>query len=434
MFDELDAGRRLREEQSLGPKVAASYAAELRELKNALQAAQQTACEMGQFLDVLGQELRAPLTPLLTAVQLLRENACLPAALHTYVAVIAENAEAQARLVDDLLDMNLLRAGKLQLTVEEVDSAELVSSTVELFAADAEVRQVSLCVDAAASLPTLRADRARLQQVLRNLLHNALKFCAPGDTVRVSTADSSQGLRIVVADNGAGIDPSVLGVVFRAYAQGEETLARPFGGLGLGLALSKGLVELHGGSIEVDSPGAGQGTAVSVILPSARAVQKTIDVRQLGAVAVTRGTSPRRILLVDDHADTLTLTKMLLERQGYIVETASCAAQAVAAAECCAFDLLISDIGLPDESGLVLLKRLNSSRPIKGIALSGYGREVDVQSSREAGFVEHLTKPINLQRLQQVIEQVFAGDRPQERGDVNLVPRGRGGSTSGNAR
>jgi CheY-like chemotaxis protein len=293
------------------------------------------------------------------------------------------------------------------------------------------------------------ADPARLHQVLWNLVKNAVKFTPPGGTVTVRTAASAAGdseaalrtdppaLLIEVADTGIGIAPDALPRIFNAFEQGDRTRARQFGGLGLGLAISRALVEAHGGELTAASDGPGAGATFALRLPRSAepaaddSAADTTDTTDHGATVTGAADDPTtrapaglqttgrsvgqgagdalassRVLLVEDHADTARMLSRLLSSSGHSVETATSVASALGLADQHPFDILISDIGLPDASGYELMEQISRRFGIRGIALSGYGMERDMQRSRDAGFSEHLVKPINLEQLEAVIRRV----------------------------
>ena len=257
------------------------------------------------------------------------------------------------------------------------------------------------------------ADSARLQQVLWNVIKNAVKFNRDDGSLLVRTEDTPEGrVRVEVRDSGVGIEPDVLPQIFNAFEQGGKEVTRLFGGLGLGLAISKALVELHGGTITAESAGRDQGA--TFLLSFDAALQGIRPAHDKGAPADAAREPGLRILLVEDHTDTREAIAELLGLYGHEVATAASVATALAAvvagtdAEGCAFDLIISDLGLPDGTGLDLMREIRTrcGDGIKAICLSGYGMEEDMRQSREAGFLAHLTKPVSLQELEAVLQRV----------------------------
>ena len=393
------------------------------EVRRARDAAEAANNAKDRFLAMLSHELRTPLTPILTAVQLLDNDPRLDRELANMISMIRRNVELEARLIDDMLDLTRVSRGKLQLHRQTTDAHAAIRSVMEI--CDVEVRSKGLTchVELEATQHFVHADPARLQQVLWNLVKNALKFTPAGGKIFVRTRNADPiddgrpasrrdrarkhqpRLVIEVQDTGIGIAPEALERIFDAFEQADASIARLFGGLGLGLSISKALVDLHEGTLNVSSSGVGQGATFTISLETvnAPAPQATPSLNDRPA-----DDTALRILLVEDHPDTLRVMTRLLKRDGHDVQTANTVAAALAVAGAGQFDLLISDIGLPDGSGYDLMRQLQSRRPIQGIVLSGFGMEEDIRRSREAGFVEHLTKPVNATRLSETIRQVTA--------------------------
>ena len=360
-----------------------------------------------EFLAVLSHELRTPLTPVLTAVQMMERDDSLTPELRDSVTMVRRNVELEARLIDDLLDLTRISRGKLELFLAPTDVHGKVRHVVGICDSDVRSKQLTLTVKLKARRHHVRADGARLQQVLWNLLKNAVKFTPDGGTITVLTEDAGPDLiGIEVSDSGCGIAPTLLPTIFDAFVQGRN-VTRRHGGLGLGLTISRRLVEMHGGTLEAFSAGEGRGSTFRLLLPVTPAVleEETQPAKPIRTAGAGVGGS---ILLVEDHSDTSRTMKRLLHHSGYQVRTADSVASALREAEAGAFDLLICDIGLPDGSGLDLMRQLLAKQPVKGIALSGYGMEDDVRRSREAGFAEHLTKPVDVRRLEEVIRHNLA--------------------------
>jgi PAS domain S-box-containing protein len=379
------------------------------ELKKAKEAAEMADRAKDHFLAVLSHELRTPLTPVLTAVHALREEKTLPAGLSSYIDVIHRNVELEARLIDDLLDLTRIAREKLQLFIETLDAHALLRNVLEICREDIMTKQLQLSVELDAPQYHVKADSARLQQVFWNLLKNAVKFTpAGGELVIRSSQMQDKSLQVAITDSGIGIEEHILPRIFDAFEQGERSITRKFGGLGLGLAISKALVDMQGGKLSATSAGKDLGATFAVELP----IAATPEWRPGSPLPDDKGTDSRslRILIVDDHADTSRVMQLLLERRGYTVQTASTVGSALEAALEGDYDLLISDIGLPDGSGLDLMRQLQESKPIVGVALSGFGMEEDIQKSIQAGFVEHLTKPVNFKQLQEVIQRLTGVD------------------------
>ena len=361
-----------------------------------------------QFLAVLSHELRTPLTPVLLCVEDLCRDNTLPPPVHQAMEMTRRNIELEARMIDDLLDLTRIVRGKLQLERVLTDVHALLRNSIEICNADIRAKNLCISLGFSALANFVYADPARLQQVFWNLIKNAVKFTPPNGTIifRSRNVPNSRGtgLQIEVEDSGIGIDAAFLPNIFNAFEQGEKSRSRRFGGLGLGLAITKNLVEAHGGTISVNSPGRDLGTRFTIDL----------DTVEPGAsnpgAAMPKSDAPRahgiRILLVEDNHETGILLRKILERRGYQVDLATTMQAGLDAAGKASFDLLLSDVGLPDGSGLELMKRLRETRILPGIAMSGFGMDEDIHRSREAGFEDHLTKPISIAKLEEAIEKV----------------------------
>jgi PAS domain S-box-containing protein len=390
-------------------------------LKQAKEAAEFANSAKDQFLAVLSHELRTPLTPVLAIVQMLDEDPALPEELRTWVHTIGRNVQLEARLIDDLLDLTRIANGKLQLNVEQVETHRLVQETVAICQEDIKNKCLSLDLDLKATSTHVSADPARLQQVLWNLLKNAVKFTPEGGSITIHTSNHDGVFRCQVVDTGIGIPADHLARVFNAFDQGDKTITRRFGGLGLGLAISKALVDQHGGMIHAHSEGANLGSTFTIELPTVdpnippkeKKKRKNSNVTPgsiSGGVETPVVQSTGRILLVEDNNDTSQAIQVLLERKGFTVLVAHTVQSAIEIAKTYPCDLVISDIGLPDGTGLEMIRKLNQIRPTRGIAMSGFGMEEDVQRSLSAGFYAHLVKPIRFEQLNEVLQQMLVQD------------------------
>jgi two-component system, chemotaxis family, CheB/CheR fusion protein len=392
------------------------------ELERAHQQAQAANEAKDRFLATLSHELRTPLTPVLAVVSRLESSPDL-AGHADEVAMIRRNVELEARLIDDLLDLTRVSTGKLELHRRETDSRKVIEHVLATMEREIVEKGLRLEVRLAAKEHRIWADAPRLTQVFWNLLSNAVKFTPPGGTILVTSRleqnrFGARELAIEMRDSGLGIEPDVLPRIFNAFEQTDRRITRKFGGLGLGLAVSRAIMDLHGGRLTAASEGRGLGATFTVWLPLG-GIQEELEEtgiwfsrsRQEGAA--TAPTRPLHILLVEDHADTAEAVADLLRLSGHQVDIAATVAEALAAAESAgngtAFDLVVSDLGLPDGSGQDLMRELARRHGLKGIALSGYGMEEDVRRSHEAGFVHHLTKPVNRQALETTIQQVVNG-------------------------
>jgi PAS domain S-box-containing protein len=366
-----------------------------------------------RFLAVLSHELRTPLSPVVMTIPAMEIDPDLPFKFRDDLAMVRRNIELEVKLIDDLLDLSRVTTGKLRLQMQPVRVHELLRHVIYSSSAETSGKRLQIRHDLRAANDRLTADPARLQQVFWNLVRNAIKFTPEGGeiTVRTSNPGGNGRLRVEVEDNGMGIPPETLPRVFDAFEQGEVRMTRQFGGLGLGLAIAKAVIEMHGGTIAAASEGRGRGATFTVQLPTAAAKAAAAEAPAAGGPAAARNGSARaRLLLVEDHPDTARTLARLLKGYGYDVQTADSAASALQLASAEPFDILLSDIGLPDATGYELMREIRDRFGIKGIALSGYGMEEDMRLSREAGFVDHVIKPVNLAHLEAVIRRVATGE------------------------
>jgi two-component system CheB/CheR fusion protein len=361
------------------------------------------------FLAILSHELRTPLAPVLMGVSMLQRRADLDQELRETLEMVRRNVEMESRLIDDLLDLTRIARGTVELHKERVDLGTVINYAVEVCRPDIEARGLEFGVDMGSDAPYwVDADVTRLQQVFWNLLKNAVKFTPHEGCVGIHCRlDGQRHVVVEVSDSGIGIDPEALPRLFNAFEQAEQSISRQFGGLGLGLAISKAMVEKHGGTIEGHSEGKGKGATFRVRLPLCAAPGKAESVAPVAPPK--RLVHPLRVLLVEDHGVTAKMMGLVLAAGGHKVETAGDVATALKLADRQPFDLLISDLGLPDSSGYDLMRAVRSrGYKFPGIALSGYGQEEDIQRSHEAGFAAHLTKPVPRERLVESIASVMA--------------------------
>jgi two-component system CheB/CheR fusion protein len=378
-----------------------------REMQRAWAAAEAMNEAKDRFLATLSHELRTPLTPVLAVISGLEMGDRLPKDLRHDMAMMRRNIELEARLIDDLLDLTRVSRGKLELQLQDVDLRQVLEHAIQTSCGEeAAAGRLKVVADIEGG-HRLWADAPRLTQVFWNLLNNAVKFTPEGGTVTVrSWTDAPGWLTAEVTDTGIGIPPELLPRIFDAFEQGEPGTTRRFGGLGLGLAISKAITELHGGSLQALSEGPGRGATFRVRLPLTPVPAMTANEPRDAPVGDDR---PLRLLLVEDHADTAAAMAELLRCLGHDVTVAHSVAEGLATAEAIqdrGIDLVLSDLGLPDASGLDLMRELSQRYGLKGIALSGYGMEEDLRRSREAGFTRHLTKPVDLESLKAAIQQV----------------------------
>lgn len=369
-----------------------------------------------RFLAALSHELRTPLTPVLAIVSGLAADKRIPPEPRRQLDVIQRNVELEARLIDDLLDLTRITRGKLDLRLEVTDLRKVVEHTIEISCErEMAAGRLRVVTELAPEDHRLWADPSRLTQVLWNLLSNAVKFTPAGGTITVCSRCAPERLELQVMDTGVGIDPEAMPYIFAAFEQGRRRGPRRTGGLGLGLAISKAITEMHGGTLAAASEGHGRGATFTLSLPRGRDLPAIAQAPETPAVSAAIE-NPKskiqnlRILLVEDHADTADAMADLLRLLGHEVTVAGDVASALRAGETAAsgggLDLLISDLGLPDGSGLDVMRALARFR-VPGIALSGYGMEEDVRRSHEAGFGRHLTKPVGMPQLRAAIREMI---------------------------
>lgn len=380
------------------------------ELERLYKESQEANARKDQFLAALSHELRTPLSPILTAVSSTDPAHLSPEELLDFFSMVRRNVELEVRLIDDLLDLTRVGQGKLQLDVNSVDAHEVLRHALETCLDESNAKGVKLTVQLDAQFSTVHADAARLQQVFWNLLKNAVKFTPAGGEVSVLTRNSSPGqIEVEVRDTGMGIAPEALARIFNAFEQGHASVTRHYGGIGLGLAIARALTEAHEGSLSATSPGPGKGASFFVSLPVDRRAQRAeLTSPAAQEIELHPGSVDRcLVLLVEDHLDSARILTRTMQRNGYRVVTAASMAEALEVFTRDEVHLLISDIGLPDGSGLDLMRQLRRQRRIPGIALSGYGMEDDLARSHAAGFQEHLTKPVNWPQLEAALVRLL---------------------------
>ena len=364
-----------------------------------------------EFLATLSHELRTPLNAIQGWATLLRQHDVTPADLSRGLETIERNVRAQAQIINDLLDMSRIISGKIHLEVQSLQLHEVINHAIEAVRQSAEAKKIRLHTLLDSRIGLVRGDPNRLQQVLWNLLSNAVKFTPQGGRIQVVLERVNSHVEIVVEDDGVGIRGEFLPFVFDRFRQGDATTTRRHGGLGLGLSIVKNLVELHGGSVRVKSPGEGAGSTFVVALPishvredeTARTRRAEPAVEVLDAIELPRldGVS---VLIVDDEADGRVLMARILEGHGARAECAKSAAEALEYLQRDRFDILLSDIGMPDVDGYELIRRVRAiddsrSGPIPAIAVTAYARAEDRQRSLLAGYQMHLSKPVEAREL-----------------------------------
>jgi signal transduction histidine kinase len=376
----------------------------LEQQKSTVEAANRTK---DNFLAMLSHELRTPLTPVLAALDVLESEPVQSEDAKASLAMIRRNVELESQLIDDLLDLTRIARDKLQLRFDPVDTHEAISNVVEICRAEATARKLQVHLNLRAGAHHVPADAAKFQQIIWNLLKNAIKFTSQDGEITISTANPSpQVLNISVQDTGIGIEPDLMDRIFDPFEQGNRSFEQRFGGLGLGLAISKSLAQAHGGTLVARSEGRDRGSTFLLSMQTIAPRQRSATVTETPADTSTR--VGLRILLVDDHEDTCAALEKLLIRRGHLVSATHNMRSAMEAAVRNRFDLLISDIALPDGNGTDLMMRLRAISGIPGIAISGFGMNGDIEKSLQAGFSEHLVKPVKLEKLEAAIHRVTA--------------------------
>jgi len=359
-----------------------------------------------EFLAMLGHELRNPLAPVTTALQIMRLHTGDQARVGRSREIIERQIEDMTRLIDDLLDVSRITRGKIELRRQAVALSAIVERAVETARPLIDARGHRLTLDLPAEPVTLLADAARLEQVLANLLNNAAKYTDVGGRIRVTARAAGQELTVSVEDNGPGLSPELRAHVFELFMQGPQTRARARGGLGIGLTLVRRLVELHGGTVEARSNGPGTGAEFIVRMPLG-----SVEASAAGAGAKMPGAPAngprRRILVVDDNVDAADALSELLRDYGHEVSTAHDGLVAIEHARLHRPELVLLDISLPNMDGYEVARSLRNEVGLSEavlVAVTGYGEERHRRLAREAGFDRHLTKPVDVRKLEELLE------------------------------
>jgi two-component system CheB/CheR fusion protein len=321
--------------------------------------------------------------------------------------MIRRNIELETQLIDDLLDFTRIARDKMQLRFVPVDTHQAITNVVEICRAQTRSKRLHVHLNLRAKSFHVTADAAKFQQIIWNLLKNAIKFTPEeGDIIISSDNPSETVFTVSVRDSGIGMEPEVMQRIFDPFEQGNCSFEHRFGGLGLGLAISKSLAQAHGGTLTAQSEGRDRGSTFIFSMPTLSPAEiPTVA----GRVSSEASQHSLKILLVEDHQDTCAALEKLLVRRGHLVAATHNVRSAMEAAVRNKFDLLISDIALPDGTGMDLMMQLRAISKIPGIAISGFGNNGDIERSLHAGFSEHLIKPIKLEKLDAAIERAIAG-------------------------
>ena len=414
----------VREDLSLAEELAgrATIAIEQARLYRTAQDAARRAEEANrvkdEFLATVSHELRTPLNAISGWSSLLVQRIGEPVAAKKAVDVIRRNVRAQTQIIEDILDMSRIMTGKLKVDAEPIDLTAIVRDALDVVRPAADAKRTTLTfVEPDPGPCLLVGDAQRLQQVAWNLLSNAVKFTDPGGAVSVRVKQEGAEIALTVTDTGRGIDPAFLPHVFERFKQADGSTTREFGGLGLGLAIVRHIVELHGGRAFADSPGVGQGATFRVVLPVRAVLPKPVRDQTLASsrsaetLAQTPSLASLRVLVVDDESDARDLIEEVLVSGGGVVETAVCVRDAVAAI--CRFrpDVVVTDIGMPGEDGYALLRAIRALAPENGgavpvVALTAYAHAEDRARTLAAGFTDHLPKPVEAARLALLVSRL----------------------------
>jgi len=372
-----------------------------------------------EFLATVSHELRTPLTPILAWTNMLRTRKLDPESAERGLQTIERAATAQTQLIEDLLDISRIVAGKMRLDVQRIPIAPVIEAAVESLTPAADAKEIVLQVVLDPRSGLVSADHGRLQQVVWNLLSNAIKFTPKGGRVQVVLQRINSHIEIVVRDTGKGIAAEFLPYVFDRFRQDDAATTRAHGGLGLGLAIARHLIELHGGSVSCDSPGAGAGAVFTVRMPlaplqhppSSAEVHPRVD--SGAALLLAPALEGLRVLLVDDDVDTLEALAEVLTQAGAEVRTATSAARAFEVLPGWMPAVIVSDLGMPGEDGYALIRRLRERGPEEGgripvVALTAYARVEDRLKVLSSGFQMHVPKPIDPAELVAVVASAAA--------------------------
>jgi CheY-like chemotaxis protein len=373
------------------------------------------------FLATLSHELRTPLNSIIGWIQILRSRKLDQPAIDRAIEVIERNAKGQAEMISDILFVSRIITGKVEIKHEPVDVAGIVNTAIEMIKPSAEAKSITLEVENSSykQVP-VEGDAERLQQVFLNLLANAIKFTPDGGHVSVALKRSGSNVLIRVKDNGQGIKPQFLPYVFERFRQADNTYTRRIGGLGLGLAIVRHLVELHHGTVTAYSQGKGLGSVFTVTLPVAdsRRLVPTANGNRVGDVSadIISRVNGMRILLVEDDRDSRDMLEMALSIYGISVESAGSAAEALNKLPAVKPEVLVSDIGLPGEDGYDLIRKVRALPESDGgatpaIALTGYVSVQDRNLALDAGFQDHVPKPVNPKLLLLLLSKLRGGRR-----------------------
>ena len=408
---QFEARRQLQQHAAIGLENQRLYEAE-REARAEAEAANRAKDE---FLATLSHELRTPLSAILGWTYVLQQRRAELGDLARGIDTIERNARSQARLIEDLLDMSRIVAGKISLDLQTVVPAQLIEQVAASLAPAAQAKGLTIETCLAPAMTPIVADAQRFLQVLRNLVNNAIKFTHDGGTIRIRSEIDGDTMTFTVADDGIGIAPEFLPHVFERFRQADSSTTRSQAGLGLGLAIVKRLVEMHGGAVEARSSGQGAGASFIVSLPMRSTTSPqtiSLDPEQAAPAAQEQPLHDVKVLLVEDDPDGREVVDQLLRDNGARVVPVNSAATALDALRSGLFDVVLSDIGMPEVDGIELLRRIrHSGNLIPAVALTAFARPEDMQRVIECGYAAHLSKPVEPPALLAAISEAVRRGR-----------------------
>jgi signal transduction histidine kinase/ActR/RegA family two-component response regulator len=401
-------GVRLQELAEEADKARSTADAARRQAESSRVLAESASQSKDEFLAVLSHELRTPLNSILGWTRLLRQGSVKGIDTDHALDVIERNAKLQLQLIDDLLQLSQITSGKLRLDMRPIDLVPLVTDSIDILRPTALAKDITLETGIKTGVLRILADPARAQQILWNLLSNAIKFTPKGGRVEVGLSQVGSMAQITVADSGIGIEPEFLPHVFDRFRQANSSAGRKYSGLGLGLAIVRQLVELHGGNVTAESAGIGLGSTFRATFPIRVLIEDTEQATKIGA---TRSLQGLRLLVVEDDPDSLELVTMLLEGNGAAVKSVGSGQEAIAALGPWNPHVLIADLGLPDLDGYALISRIRareseSSNRLPAVALTAYIAAEDRNRALAAGFDIHLCKPVEVDELVDAIAKI----------------------------
>jgi signal transduction histidine kinase/CheY-like chemotaxis protein len=377
------------------------------------------------FLATLSHELRTPLNSVLGWIQLLKGASANEIDLAHALDVIERNAKAQSEMISDILFVSRIITGKLTLNLVSGNVVPMVSQSIDVVRPSVDARRIQLQTSFGRDLPPIKGDPDRLQQVFWNLLSNAIKFTPPGGQINVTAASLGDAVEISISDSGEGIEPEFLPFVFERFRQADSSYTRKIGGLGLGLAIVRHLIELHGGSVRVESRGKDLGAKFSVVIPAVEAANENSRPAVISdQISTTAGDAANasgiHVLLVEDDDDSREMLEVMFGQHDIKTSAVSSAAEALEAVPRLNPDVLISDVGLPGEDGYSLMRKIrqlptDQGGAVPAIALTGYVSQQDRSRAFEVGYQEHMSKPVNIDKLLDMVLTLGARERSDKR-------------------